>query len=213
MGKSPTKSPTNTKSQSGKSAIAANQATKKPAKPAKNATTPTSQQQDQTSGSPSSAVLRNQRAAKRGNNDQGSDEKTIGTIPKKLKTSKVVDPTGGTTEQEEPEATTDEKVDPPEEAKDTEGPAAKSTKVPTDPEAPAAMSDDKSSGENSDEKQTTDIPNPENTGRGAIPTFFGYHHIQLCGVSLSTVWGVREARYLHLACNSEKLNPMLPATL
>jgi hypothetical protein len=58
-----------------------------------------------------------------------------------------------------------------------------------------------------------DIPNPKNTGRGAIPTFFRYHHIQLCGVSLSTVWGVREARYLHLACNSEKLNPTLPATL
>jgi hypothetical protein len=37
------------------------------------------------------------------------------------------------------------------------------------------------------------IPNPKNTGRGAIPTFFGYHHIQLCGVSLSTAWGVRKA--------------------
>jgi hypothetical protein len=37
------------------------------------------------------------------------------------------------------------------------------------------------------------IPNPKNTGCGAIPTFFGYHHIQLCGVSLSTVWGVCEA--------------------
>jgi hypothetical protein len=38
------------------------------------------------------------------------------------------------------------------------------------------------------------IPNPKNTGRGAIPTFFGYHHIQLCGVSPSTVWGVRKVK-------------------
>jgi hypothetical protein len=37
------------------------------------------------------------------------------------------------------------------------------------------------------------IPNPKNTGRGAIPTFFGYHHIQLCGVSLSTAWDVHKA--------------------
>jgi hypothetical protein len=37
------------------------------------------------------------------------------------------------------------------------------------------------------------IPNPKNTGREAIPTCFGYHHIKLCGVSLSTAWGVREA--------------------
>jgi hypothetical protein len=154
-----TKSPTNTKSKSGKSTKAANQATKKTAKPAKNATTPTtptSQQHDQTSGSPSSAVLRNQRAAKRGNNQQGSNEKTLGTIPKKLKMSKLVDSTGGTMEQDETKAKTDEKVDPPEETKDPEDPAAKSTKVPTDPEAPAAMSDEKSSGANSDEKQTAE---------------------------------------------------------
>jgi hypothetical protein len=37
------------------------------------------------------------------------------------------------------------------------------------------------------------IPNLKNTGHGALPTFFGYHHIKLCGVSLSTAWGVREA--------------------
>jgi hypothetical protein len=37
------------------------------------------------------------------------------------------------------------------------------------------------------------IPNPKNTGRGTIPTFFGYQHIQLCGASLSTEWGACEA--------------------
>jgi hypothetical protein len=69
----------------------------------------------------------------------------------------LVASTEETTEQDDIAATTDEKVDPQEETKDSEDPAAKSTKVPTDPEAPAAMSNDKSSGANSEEKQTTEL--------------------------------------------------------
>jgi DNA mismatch repair ATPase MutL len=79
----------------------------------------------------------------------------LGPIPKKTKTSKSVASTEETTEQDKIAATTDEKVDPQEETKDSEDNAAKPTKVPTDPGDPAAMSDDKSDGANSEEKQTT----------------------------------------------------------
>jgi hypothetical protein len=156
--KSPTTKPTGTKRKSETTAGANKNANKK----TKNTNTPpskpaTSQQQHQTPGSSSfSSSERTARAQKRGNSQQESDQKALGTVPRKKRTSETVASTKETTEQDKIAATTDEKVDPQDETKDPEDDAAKPTKVPTDPGAPADMSDDKSDGANLEEKQTTE---------------------------------------------------------